>query len=354
MAKLRIYANYKTIDGPWGGANNFMRALERHWSASGHVEYAANIDDVYDILFLNSVGTGPGREDPRKLVISKREIQRLKARGRAAYWAAVMHRQTPKKIVFRSINLEQWADSRSWLTRRDRQVIGAMNISDHVIFQTAYMAPVFRAAGYYGHSYSVIHNGADPHFFHARGRSYWRGSTPLKVLSCSFATRASKRFDVIAALSALPGIECTHVGNWPHSVANGTVRLVGVQQRDKIADLMRSSDIFVHSAIRDACPNVVQEALACGLPVLYSRDSGSAELAADYGVALDKGFRHALDEIRGRYSEFVDRIKTEHYRFTVERAAAQYLSVFEMLASNNDVPNGARVTVPASVSAAPR
>jgi glycosyltransferase involved in cell wall biosynthesis len=333
MAKLRIYANYRTIDGPWGGANNFMRALEKHWLASGAVEFVARIEDAYDLVFLNALGTGPGRENPKKTAISVAEIKSLKRRGRTSYWASLMHEGTPKKIVFRSINLEKWADSRIWLTPRDRRVIAAMNVADHVIFQTAYMAPIFRAAGYRGRSNSIIHNGADPQFFHPRGRVYWNGSTPLKIVSCSFSTRAAKRFETIAALSTLPGVECTHIGNWPSRVPTGTVRLVGVLQRDKIGELMRESNLFVHAAVRDACPNVVQEALACGLPVLYSRDSGAAELAGSYGVALDDGIPPALDEIRNRYSCLVEKIAADHERFTVAHAAMEYLSVFESVAA---------------------
>jgi glycosyltransferase involved in cell wall biosynthesis len=344
MAMLRIYANYKTIDAPWGGANNFLRAMEKYWAADC-VEYAKRIDDDYDLLFLNAIGTGPGRADPRKTSLTYGEIRRLKTRGRSSLWRALVQPSTPKKIVLRSVSIEKWSYSRPWLTRRDRHVIAAMNIADHVIFQTAYMMPVFRNAGYTGTRHSVIHNGADPEFFHTRGREYWDGKCKLKVLSCTFSKRPTKRFDLIAALSEMAGVECTHVGNWPSDVASGKVRMAGLAQRPSVGELMRQHHVFMHPAVMDPCPNVVQEALACGLPVLCSRDSGAAELVGPYGITVDDGLADALDQIRDQYQTLTNLTERDHSQFTVARAAIQYLQVFEAVAAGVNMTTDADASV---------
>jgi glycosyltransferase involved in cell wall biosynthesis len=334
MAKLRIYSTYKTIDGPWGGANGFIRGLEKQWTASGQVEFAIDIEDEYDLLFLSSLATGPGRKDPHKVSLTFNEIKRLRTRGRISWWRGITNPGMAKKIVFRSVGIEKWSHSRRRLTARDKHVLAAMNIADHVIFQTAYVIPVFREAGYRGERHSVIHNGADSQFFHPGGRTDWNGTAPMRVLSCTFSKRVTKRFDAIAALSKLPGVECTHIGNWPEEIPPEAVRMAGVLEREKIGELMRASHVFMHPAVKDPCPNVIQEALASRLPVFFSRDSGAAELAGDCGVALDQGLEPALAEMRARYSELISNINRHSNRFTVARAAEQYLQIFQKVAAS--------------------
>ena len=82
--------------------------LEKYWAASDQVEYARDINDDYDILFLNAIGTGPGRVDPSKTSLSYQEIRRLKTRGCASLWRAMTGNGRPKSIVMRTITIEKW------------------------------------------------------------------------------------------------------------------------------------------------------------------------------------------------------------------------------------------------------
>ena len=45
-----------------------------------------------------------------------------------------------------------------------------------------------------------------------------------------------------------------------------------------VRDAYFASDFLVHPTFYDPCSNVVLEALACGLPVITTRDNGAAEL----------------------------------------------------------------------------
>jgi glycosyltransferase involved in cell wall biosynthesis len=64
------------------------------------------------------------------------------------------------------------------------------------------------------------------------------------------------------------------------------VELVGwYTQRDAPA-LFRRAHLLVHPKYNDPCPTFVLEAMACGLPVVYSASGGLPELVGDAGVGV--------------------------------------------------------------------
>jgi len=70
-------------------------------------------------------------------------------------------------------------------------------------------------------------------------------------------------------------------------IADRIVFLGGYRQA-QAPDIYRSAHIYVSTKHNDACPNAVIEAMACGLPIVYSASGGVPELvgAAGYGVPV--------------------------------------------------------------------
>ena len=51
---------------------------------------------------------------------------------------------------------------------------------------------------------------------------------------------------------------------------------------------MRRGDVLLHTKYNDPCPTVVLEAMASGLPVVYSASGGTPELVGNHaGIGID-------------------------------------------------------------------
>ncbi len=66
------------------------------------------------------------------------------------------------------------------------------------------------------------------------------------------------------------------------------VKISGPFLQSEAPDVYRAADVFLLTTHQDACPNAVLEAMACGLPVLYSANGGVPELVGtETGVGLE-------------------------------------------------------------------
>ncbi len=72
-----------------------------------------------------------------------------------------------------------------------------------------------------------------------------------------------------------------------------TVRIIGPYSQNDAPDLLRASDVLVHLKVQDPCPRLVVEAMACGVPIVYSSTGGLPEIVGDsagYGIPGEENF----------------------------------------------------------------
>jgi glycosyltransferase involved in cell wall biosynthesis len=67
---------------------------------------------------------------------------------------------------------------------------------------------------------------------------------------------------------------------------SGVVAFSGPYTQEEAPAIYRQADAYVMTKHNDPCPNTVLEALACGVPVLYSDSGGVAELVGPCGIGL--------------------------------------------------------------------
>jgi D-inositol-3-phosphate glycosyltransferase len=123
---------------------------------------------------------------------------------------------------------------------------------------------------------------------------------------------------------------------------HGRVRLHGNVPSEQVAATLQRSDALLHTSLSEGLPNVVLEAMACGLPVVVTDVGGTAEAVRDgvegfvvpprdapaAAAALRDLWRDpALRERMGRAGR--ERVEAE---FTLDRLADQWVELYERVA----------------------
>lgn len=142
--------------------------------------------------------------------------------------------------------------------------------------------------------YKLIFNGVDGTLFHPADTPPAAGLPPVRPILFVGRFVDKKGLAVIRSLAALrPDLHFHLVGSGPLKPADWglpNVRDLGPQPQPALAELYRTADVLLLPSVGEGYPLVIQEAMACGLPVICGRPSDRADPAAKawvMGVAID-------------------------------------------------------------------
>jgi glycosyltransferase involved in cell wall biosynthesis len=119
------------------------------------------------------------------------------------------------------------------------------------------------------------------------------GLNALTLLSVGRLVPGKGHALVVRALQQIPDAELVVVGDGPERSAieeavkagglSGRVRFTGALPHAKLVEYYRAADVMVLASASEGMPNVVLEALACGMPVVATAVGGIPEIL-DRGV----------------------------------------------------------------------
>lgn len=243
-----------------GGLSTFVTNLTDYLDEQGW-PYTRGLDDRYDVLFVNS------------WVVPYRDVRRLK-RSRPSI--RVVHR------------VDGSAQDYGRGAASDAAQARVNMLADLTIFQSDYARfSVTEKFSIISGDGPVIHNPVDVRRFSPDGpRVSLPGAGP-RVVNVSWSTNRRKgtwRIQQIA--DEYPTVQFILCGRYePMPNAPNVVHL-GHLDRDGLANALRAADLFLDLSENDACPNVVLEAIASGLPVAHVDSGAVAELAGEAGLSL--------------------------------------------------------------------
>lgn len=300
-----------------GGRHTFVANLKAYLEEKD-IAYTEDMEDGYDILFTNS------------WVVPYEEIRRVKAR------------RPELRVVHR---VDGSARDYGRFDDADHLQARVNMLADMTIFQSLYSRysttekfTVIQGDG------PVIHNPVDVNMFRPHGSFYpVKGKT--KVCNAAFSTNRKKGTWRIGELAQKhPDVSFVLCGQYLDLPPLPNIQPLGYLGRSELAAAMRSCDVFLHLAEKESCPNVVLEAMASGLPILYKDSGGTPELVGECGTVLSEDtFRQQIAVLMKERERLSAAARERAVReFSPHRIFAQYLEAM-FNAEQHPVPTRALV-----------
>jgi len=199
-------------------------------------------------------------------------------------------RRAPIVVNQNGVAYPGWAGPRTEeLNDRLRTVLRR---ADHVVYQSEFCkAAADRFLGAAQGGWEVLHNAVDTSVFTPAPAPPAGGHVLLLAGDQTQPYRLGTAFRTLALLPELrllvtgALIEDGRALAEELGVADRVLFTGRYAQRDA-PSVYRRAHVLLHPKVNDPCPNVVLEALACGLPVVHSASGGTPELVGDAGLGV--------------------------------------------------------------------
>lgn len=190
----------------------------------------------------------------------------------------------------------------------NRRLRRLLSVADHVVYQSTFCklaADQFLVER--RENWDIVYNSVDTESFAPAQKpntgknglvlllggnqyQYYRFEAALVALAEILKIRANTRLLVTGRLNWIPDEErCRNLAEQliQKLGITGHVEFTGPYLQQDAPALFQRADILIHTKYNDPCPTVILEAMACGLPVVYSGSGGVPELVGpDAGIAI--------------------------------------------------------------------
>lgn len=292
---------------PTGGGHQFMRALQQSFTDKGYLTENNTISPTTQACLFNSFNFNP---------------KRLQAKRQRNNTCKMIHRVDGPISIYRGLDDGTDKIVNDWNNK----------LADVTIFQSHYSMNAYKDLGLtFRHPNIIIPNTPDPTIFNTNQKSTFSPNKKIRLISTSWSDNPNKGLETYKWLDQhidWNSYEYIFIGRINTNLKN--IRHIQPIDSFKIADYLKSSDIYITASRHDPCSNSLLEALACGIPALYLNSGGHGELVQQAGFPFNepKEIPDLLSQIANDYETYTNRITVP----TLNDITQQYL---EAMGFNN-------------------
>ena len=252
--KINILYQFK--EGPFGGANQFLKGLKVKLLNKGL--YENNAFDA-DIIIINS--------SPSSFTKSLRPLMKIIFKF-------------PEKFIVNRIDGPVGLIRNSGIEYDKSFMLFSKYFCDGIIYQSSWSRNKLLNLNIIPKiSETIILNGSDSSFFNTLDRDSFNSSDKIKIISSSWSENMNKGFNAYKWLDEnlnFDKYEMTFVGNSPLSFKN--IKIIPPKSSQTLIDLLKKSDIYITASQNDPCSNSLIEAISCGTIPISLNDGGHSEI----------------------------------------------------------------------------
>ena len=216
--------------------------------------------------------------------------------------------------------------------------IAAVNsaLADATVLQSHYSLEKHLELGFELRNPVVISNAVDPEIFHPPERREPLEGRKVRLIAASWSDNPRKGAETLEWLDRnldWDSFELTFVGRAPLRFER--IHAAGAVDTEKVAELLRSHDLYIAPSRDDPCSNALLEALACGLPAAYVESGGHPELVGEGGLPFRAD--EELPDVLGRIVQEIDMRRTSISTPAISEVATRYLDVLGLSGGQTSV-----------------
>lgn len=256
MNKTKMHISYNFQKGPWGGGNQFLKALREEFDKQNIYEeetHKANVilvNSHHDLEYCFKTK----KKYPNKIVIYRLDGPVSFVRGQ--------DKEIDKIIaLFNNLVVDGIIFQSNWCKKNNKKYFGISSTYE-----------------------TIINNAPDSKIFNKIGKKNFNPEEEIKLIATSWSSNWRKGFDIYKFLDEnldFSKYKITFVGNSPIKFKN--IKWIRPVYSKKLAEILKQNDIYITASQKDPCSNSLIEALSCGLPVVALSDGGHPELVKKGG-----------------------------------------------------------------------
>ena len=318
---ITVFINFRFVNESYGGGNQFVNNIHKYLEDCENINITYELEDNIDVYLII---------DPRK---DKSGFKKYSLDD------IVKYRNMKKmgKIVYRVND----CDITREIKNLEHAIMENINDIDCLVYNSDFIRQ------YYYNKYQqmrykmthTIYNAVDSSVFYPKEKPIFDKNKKIKIVTHHWSDNINKGYDIYFKLAEYCKTsdiyEFIFIGRkFNSNYDTNSINIIGPFSGMELADNLRNCDIYITGSKYDSCPMHVLEGLSCGLPMLYSNNTGGVknicemstgdvgEKFLDFADMLDK-----LELIKNNYYKYYDNILRNINLYNSKECYAKYLNL---------------------------